>query len=146
MVMKWFRIKRNHLLDGFYLRINVERFPDHPMYKKWQIYCLHSIVQNLPTVGQKWVYNFIKRHDEIKARFSRLYNHQRAKCDDPKIIQKWFNRVQITIAQHGISLKDIHNFHETGLAMGLVATAKVELRCLVGPFLSSQGTANSLYL
>lgn len=38
------------------------------------------------TVGKSWVYNFISRHEEIKTRYSRRYNHQRAKCEDPKII------------------------------------------------------------
>lgn len=76
------------------------------------------------TVGEKWVYNFIKRRDELKTRFSRRYNYQRAKCEDPKIIQDWFNRIQITIMQYGIALEDIYNFDETGFAMGLVATAK----------------------
>jgi hypothetical protein len=80
------------------------------------------------TVGENWVYNFIKQHNEIKTRFSRRYNHQRAKCEDPKIIQEWFNRVQITIMQHGIALEDIYNFDETGFAMGLKATAKVVIR------------------
>ena len=77
------------------------------------------------TVGDKWVYNFIKRHDILKSRFSRRYNYQRAKCEDPKIIQEWFNSVQIIIMQHGIAYEDIYNFDETGYAMGLVATAKV---------------------
>jgi hypothetical protein len=50
--------------------------------------------------------------------------------------------------QHGIALEDIYNFDETGFAIGLVATAKVvtRVRCLVSPSLSSQGTANRLYL
>ena len=38
------------------------------------------------TVGEKWVYNFINQHDEIKTQFSRCYNHQRAKYKDLKII------------------------------------------------------------
>ena len=42
-------------------------------------------------VGQKWVYNFIKRHDELETRFSRRYNHARAKCEDPKVIREWFD-------------------------------------------------------
>jgi hypothetical protein len=93
------------------------------------------------TVGEKWVYNFINRRDEIKTRFFRRYNHQRAKCEDPKIIQEWFNRVQITIMQHGIALEDIYNFDETGFAMGLVATAKVVTRAemLGRPFLVQPG-------
>jgi hypothetical protein len=93
------------------------------------------------TVGEKWVYNFINRHDEIKTRFSRRYNHQRAKCEDPKIILEWFNRVQITIMQYGIAPEDIYNFDETGFAMGLVATAKVVTRAemLGRPFLIQPG-------
>ena len=93
------------------------------------------------TVGDKWVYNFIKRHDILKSRFSRRYNYQRAKCEDPKIIQEWFNSVQIIMMQHGIAYEDIYNFDETGYAMGLVATAKVVTRAdLTGkPFLIQPG-------
>ena len=83
---------------------------------------------NIKAVGINWATNFIKRRDELKARFSRRYNYRRAKCEDPKIIQEWFNRVQITIMQHGIAFEDIYNFDETGYAMGLVATAKVVTR------------------
>ena len=93
------------------------------------------------TVSEKWVYNFINRHDEIKTRFSRRYNHKRAKCEDPKIIQEWFDRIQITIMQHGIAYEDIYNFDETGFAMGLVATAKVVTRAEMTsqPFLIQPG-------
>ncbi|ODM17099.1 hypothetical protein SI65_07498 [Aspergillus cristatus] len=48
---------------------------------------------NIKTVGVNWATNFIKRHDELKTRFSRRYNHQRAKCEDPKIIKEWFDWV-----------------------------------------------------
>ena len=96
---------------------------------------------NIKTVGINWATNFIKRRDELKTRFSRRYNHQRAKCEDPKIIQEWFNCVQITIMQHGIAYEDIYNFDETGYAMGLVATAKVVTRAEMAgkPFLVQPG-------
>ena len=96
---------------------------------------------NTQTVGVNWVYNFVKRRDELKSRYSRRYNHQRAKCEDPKTIKEWFDHVQITIMQHGIALEDIYNFDETGYAMGLVATAKVVTRAdMVGkPFLIQPG-------
>ena len=71
--------------------------------------------------------SFIKRHDEIKSRYTRRYDYRRAKCEDPKGILKWFNRVQITIMQHGIALEDIYNFDETSFVMDLVATNKVKL-------------------
>jgi hypothetical protein len=79
-------------------------------------------------IGQKWVYNFVKRHDEIKTAFSRRYDYQRAKTEDPKVLREWFESVKATIQQHGILPDDIYNFDETGFAMGLIATAKVVTR------------------
>ena len=79
-------------------------------------------------IGEKWVYNLIKRRDELKTRYSRRYDYRRAKCEDSKVIREWFNRVQITIMQYGIAQEDIYNFDETGFAMGLVATARVVTR------------------
>jgi hypothetical protein len=38
------------------------------------------------TVGQKWVYNFIKRTPELQARYSRRYDYQRAKQEDLRVI------------------------------------------------------------
>ena len=79
-------------------------------------------------VGQNWVTIFVKRHSELSTRFSRRYNYECAKCEDPKIIQEWFDCVQRTILQYGINPDDIYNFDETGFAMGLTATAKVVTR------------------
>ena len=79
-------------------------------------------------VGEKWVYNFVKRHDELATRFSRRYDYRRAKCEDPKTIREWFSCVEEAIREHGIVRDDIYNFDETGFAMGLIATAKVVTR------------------
>jgi hypothetical protein len=70
----------------------------------------------------------VKRHPELSNRFSRRYNYERAKCEDPKIIGEWFTLIQKTILENGIDSDDIHNFDETGFAMGLTATAKVVTR------------------
>ena len=51
----------------------------------------------IQTVGEKWVYNFTQRYLELKARFSRRYNYQRAEQEDLKIIRAWFDLVQATI-------------------------------------------------
>jgi hypothetical protein len=82
----------------------------------------------IQSVGENWVTNFIKRRDEVKTRYTRRYDYRRAKCEDPKVIKEWFDRVLITIMQHGIAQEDIYNFDETGFAMGLVATARVVTR------------------
>ncbi|EED14516.1 pogo transposable element, putative [Talaromyces stipitatus ATCC 10500] len=75
-------------------------------------------------VGEKWVYNLIRRRPEIESKISRKYNYERAKCEDPKIIQEYFDRVREVVSEHGILQEDIYNFDETGFAMGLCATAK----------------------
>ena len=33
----------------------------------------------LPTIGQNWVYNLIKRHKALKCQYNRKYDYQRAK-------------------------------------------------------------------
>ena len=80
------------------------------------------------SVSQNWVTNFIKRHPLLSSQFSRQYNFKHTKCEDPKIIQEWFDCVQSSMLQYGIDLDDIYNFDETGFAMGLTATAKVITR------------------
>lgn len=73
----------------------------------------------IQTVSKKWVYNFIQHHPELRSRFSRQYNYQKAQQENPKIIQKWFNTLQATIQQYSILLDDIYKFDETGFTMGL---------------------------
>jgi len=80
------------------------------------------------TVGEKWVYNFVKRYSELSSRFSRRYNYERAKCEDLKVIEEWFTLVQKTIIENGIDSDDIYNFDKTGFAIGLTTTAKVITR------------------
>jgi hypothetical protein len=84
--------------------------------------------KKIEPTGQNWATKFINRHPEHKSRFSRPYNYQRAKQEDPKVIQEWFNTIQATVQQYGILPEDIYNFDETGFAMGLTATAKVVTR------------------
>jgi hypothetical protein len=80
------------------------------------------------TVGVNWTTNFVNRHPILSSRYSRPYNYERAKNEDPKVIQAWFDLVQKTILKYGITPSDIYNFDETGFAMGLTATAKVITR------------------
>lgn len=79
-------------------------------------------------VGKNWVTNFTYQRPELKSRFARKYNHQRAKCEDLKVIITWFEVLQQTRMQYGILDEDIFNFDETGFAMGLIATSKVVAR------------------
>ena len=81
--------------------------------------------RDAPTVGKRWASNFVGRHPNLKTRFFRKYDYQRAKCEDPTIICDWFRLVENTIAKYGITLADIYNFDETGFMMGVIASGMV---------------------
>jgi hypothetical protein len=56
--------------------------------------------------GKNWVDNFIKRTPELRTRWSRPYDHQRAVYEDPAVIRPWFTLVQSMKAEHGIADED----------------------------------------
>jgi hypothetical protein len=80
------------------------------------------------TVGKNWPSTFVQRRDELRSRFSRRYDYQRALNEDPKTLRAWFTTVQRVIDENGIQAEDIYNFDETGFAMGLISSQKVVTR------------------
>ena len=76
-------------------------------------------------VGQRWAHNFVRRRSELRIRFARKYDYQRAKCEDPKIISEWFDLVRNTKAIYGIMDEDIYNFDKTGFMMGMIFAGMV---------------------
>ncbi|KAK6208664.1 putative transposase [Colletotrichum tabaci] len=76
-------------------------------------------------VGPRWAENFVRRQLQLKTRFRRGIDYQRALAEDPAIVQAWFALVRNTIAKYGIHDDDIYNFDETGFLMGMLSHAKV---------------------
>jgi hypothetical protein len=76
-------------------------------------------------VVKRWAINFIKRQPDLKTRFQRRYDYQRARCEDPTTIRNWFRLVHNTIAKYGILEDDIWNFDETGFMMGMIGSGIV---------------------
>ncbi len=76
-------------------------------------------------VGPRWPYNFVRRHDSLRARYNRKYDYKRALCEDPTAIRDWFRLVRNTIAKYGIQEEDIYNFDETGFQIRVIITVKV---------------------
>jgi hypothetical protein len=75
--------------------------------------------------GKNWVDNFIKRTPELRTRWSRPYDRQRAVCEDPAIIRPWFTLVQSMKAKYGIADEDTWNFDESGFMMGKISSQLV---------------------
>ncbi|KAK1837436.1 transposase, partial [Colletotrichum chrysophilum] len=76
-------------------------------------------------VGPRWAENFVRRQPQLKTRFRRRIDYQRALAEDPAIVQAWFALVRNTIAKYGIHDDDVYNFDETGFLMGMLSHAKV---------------------
>lgn len=76
-------------------------------------------------VGKHWASNFVKPQPELRTRSFRRFDYQRAKCEDPAIIQVWFDLVRNIIAKYGITESDIYNFDETGFMMGVIGNGMV---------------------
>ena len=79
-------------------------------------------------VGTKWPYNFVQRRPELKTRFSRAYDFQRALCEDPDIINAWFQLVANMRTKYGIQDCDFYNFDEIGFMMGVICGNMVVTR------------------
>jgi hypothetical protein len=79
-------------------------------------------------VGTRWAQRFIQRRPELKTRFNRVYDFQRALCEDPELIGAWFRLVENMTAKYGIQDCDFYNFDETGFMMGIISSAMVVTR------------------
>ncbi|ESZ90927.1 hypothetical protein SBOR_8699 [Sclerotinia borealis F-4128] len=76
-------------------------------------------------VGKLWAHRFVKRRSELKTRFNRVYDFQRALCEDPELIEGWFRLVSNMQAKYGIQDCDFYNFDETGFMMGVICPGMV---------------------
>jgi hypothetical protein len=75
--------------------------------------------------GKNWVDRFIKRTPELRTKWSRLYDRQRAACEDPAVIQPWFELVRSMKEKYGIADEDVWNFDESGFLMGKITSQLV---------------------
>ena len=81
--------------------------------------------RDAPPVGKLWAHRFVKRQPQLRTRYSRRYDYQRAKCEDPRVIGPWFTLVRNVIAKYGIVADDVYNFDEVGFMMGIIFVGMV---------------------
>ena len=79
-------------------------------------------------IGKLWAHRFVQQRQELKTRFNRVYDFQRALCEDPKLIGDWFRLFQNMRAKYGVVDADIYNFDETGFMMGQICPGMVVTR------------------
>ena len=81
--------------------------------------------RNAPPVSVRWAHNFVKRQPELQTRFTRKYDYQRAKYEDPIVIREWFALIHNIKVKYGILDDDSYNFDKTGFIIGIIITSIV---------------------
>src|SRR6266699_5308339 len=76
-------------------------------------------------VGMNWASRFVRHRLKLKTRFSRAYDFQRAFCEDPKLLKRWFELVKNIRAKYDIQDCDFYNFDETGFMMSVICIVMV---------------------
>ena len=71
-------------------------------------------------VGKNWAQRFVQQCPELKTRFNRVYDFQRALCEDPELIGAWFRLVENMQAKYRIQDYDFYNFDETSFIIGVI--------------------------
>src|SRR5271156_5297950 len=79
-------------------------------------------------VGKLWAHRFVQRQPDLKTRFNRVYDFQRALCEDTELIGAWFRLVENMRAKYGVLDCDFYNFDETGFMMGQICPGIVVTR------------------
>lgn len=78
-------------------------------------------IRDAPPVGKRWAYRFVKSELRLKTRLTRVYDFQRALCEDVNQIKKWFELVKNMCAKYSIQDCDFYNFDETGFMIGVIS-------------------------
>jgi hypothetical protein len=79
-------------------------------------------------VGKHWARRFVDAQPTLKTKLNRPYDYQRALCEDPEVISKWFALLRNMMAKYGIQEEDLYNFDETSFMMGMITAAMVVTR------------------
>jgi hypothetical protein len=79
-------------------------------------------------VGKNYIYRFIQRRLELKTCFNRVYNFQKALCEDLELISAWFRLVDNMQTKYSIINSDFYNFDKTGFMIGIISLVIVVTR------------------
>jgi transcriptional regulator with XRE-family HTH domain len=79
-------------------------------------------------VSKLWAHRFVQRQPALKTRFNRVYDFQRALCEDSELIGSWFRLVENMRAKYRVLDCDFYNFDETGFMIGVICSTMVVTR------------------
>lgn len=72
-----------------------------------------------PIVGNQWPKRWLRRHSQYIRKKTRAINAARKCSHDHSAIYHWFETLQRTIEEHGVTHEDIWNLDEIGFQIGV---------------------------
>jgi hypothetical protein len=73
-------------------------------------------------VDHHWSNNFINRTSELKTKWNRSYDRQRALNEESSKIRSWFDLMRNMKAKYDIRNENVHNFDETNFMMSVITS------------------------
>ena len=79
-------------------------------------------------VGINWAEKLVLSEPYLKTRVNHIYDYRRALCEDPNVINAWFNLVSNTRNKYSILNCNTYNFNKLGFMIG-VGLPKIVITC-----------------
>jgi hypothetical protein len=112
------------VIVSYILDLDLRRFP--PQYDAVRDIADSLLAaRNSSQVGVYWARSFVKRTDSLRTSFTRVYDRQRALCEDPVLVSNWFKLVEHTKTIYSILDEDVFNFDEASFAISIIRTQLV---------------------
>ncbi len=82
-------------LVDWILAIDKRGMPFRLSTARLMAYILPTQRVETPYMGINWPCTFVAERKELKSKYNRKYDYQRATCEDPELIRAWFDRVKL---------------------------------------------------
>ena len=88
---------------------------------------VHSINERIfyPPLGKNWVGNFMKRHPQFKATYTRRIEASRIEQSTEERCKNWLDAVSEVLREHNIPASNVYNMDETGFNVGVAKTGRI---------------------
>lgn len=69
-------------------------------------------------LGDSWIYSFLRRHKDLRSRWSQPLDKERNATHDPDKLMRYFELVESVIQKYDVQKADTYNMDEKGSALG----------------------------
>ena len=76
-------------------------------------------------LGDSWIYSFLRRHKELRSRWSQPLDKERNTTHNPEKLMRYFELVESLIQKYDIQKEDTYNMNKKGSALNTGGKEKI---------------------